>query len=109
MDAFRAELLTGRWKDAESSARRLAQEGALAAFPTAHDYAAWTDEQLAALRVDLEDALEDDADDEEWDDESVPTVDTHPVNRAVEAVTRAQRVMREAEAAGCWPPCRPGG
>jgi hypothetical protein len=89
----RAEIVSGRWRDAEESARLRAESGALNGLPTAADFATWSDERLAALGADPEDL-----DDEHWDDEGADSLDVHPVYLAVDELERAQRRLREAEA-----------
>lgn len=75
LEERRAEVRAQRWRDAESSARRLAEDGALHGLPSARDYATWSDERIAALRADPEAPL--DVPEARHDD-----LETHPGDHA---------------------------
>lgn len=75
LEERRAEVRAQRWRDAESSARRLAEGGALHGLPSARDYATWSDERIAALRADPEAPL--DVPEARHDD-----LETHPGDHA---------------------------
>ncbi len=102
---------TDEWKLLELSVRRRVEVGDAPRYPTAGEYASWSDEQLAALRLDPEDWVATVTELDPFDvglidpneladlpgaDEVLPEV--HPINIAMERVQLRQAALREAEA-----------
>ncbi|WP_375389171.1 DUF222 domain-containing protein [uncultured Amnibacterium sp.] len=88
--------------------RSLAESGLLATLPGASGYRSWTDAELARLRQDPEDELDDDADADvdavyerarmaDLADDAHDPLLVHPLNWECERVDAAQREFREAE------------